>query len=74
MLRHFDLIGERRAADRSQIELYQPMRFSLQKSGDTGGRVELSHMALAIIKAQRMQLEALLLGDRRRGGGIDAAA
>ena len=73
-LGHFDLIGQSRTADGSQIESDDSMRMYAQKSCHTLSRVELAGMALPVVKAQSVQPEALLFGDGGGGGGVDAAA
>ena len=71
---HRDFIGERGTADCSQIEPDHPVRLGVQKICNALGGVKLARMPLTVIEAHSVRLEALLFGDRRGGGGIDAAA
>ena len=73
-LRHFDLIGQRGAADGPEIEANYLMRICRQERRNSFGRLKLALMALAVMIAQRVELEALLFCERRGSGGVDAAA
>jgi len=63
-----DIVGQRRAADRSEIEADHSLCFYPQELGNFACALELALMALAIIKAQRVQFIAVLVCDRGRGG------
>ena len=67
------MIGERGAADGSEVEANHLVRICLQECCDLFGRFDLALVALAVVIAQRVELEALLFCERCNGGRIDAA-
>src|SRR6266545_5452894 len=68
------MIGERGAADGSEIKVNHSVRIGLQESCDLFRRLELALVTLAVVITQRVELETLLFCDHRGGGGVDAAA
>src|SRR5215471_17876377 len=67
-----DVGGERGAADGAEIETQGEVRAGAEGRGHLPRRLELAHVALAIVERQRAALVALGEGDGESGRGIEA--
>src|SRR5262249_60449588 len=65
--------GEGGAADGAQIETQGQVRAGAEGRGHLPRRLELTHVALAVVERQRAALVALGEGDGEGGRGIEAA-
>jgi hypothetical protein len=71
-LRHLDIVSQRRATDRAQIDVDGLVRHRAQCAGNAIGSFQFRGMALAIAHAERMHGEPLLACEGEDDGGIHA--
>ncbi len=75
VFRHLDSgIGERGAAEGSQIDSDHPVLDGAERPGHPGRRFHLAAMTLAIAKGQGIAGKAFAACERQGGGGIQSAA
>src|SRR6266545_537533 len=72
VLRHGDVAGERRAAELAEIDIEDDVLSGAEALRDPARGIEFGGVALAVTKRQRVAIEAIALGDRERGGGVEA--
>ena len=73
-LRDLDVAGERRAAELAQVDVDDDVVLHAQRGRDAGRGLEFDLVALAVAEGHGVDVEALGLGDRECGGGVEAAA
>ena len=74
VLGHVDVVGQRRAAERAQVDVGHDVLGDAQGRGHPGRGLELDAVPLAVAEAQRVGLEAVGAGDGEHGGGVEASA
>ena len=72
--RHGDrAVGQRRAANATEVDAHGAMLGCPQGTGDALGGVQFRTVALTVIDAQRVALEAIVARNGERSGGIQTA-
>ena len=68
-----DVVGERRAAQRRQVQVDDAMLDRTAGARDPGGGIELDRVALAVAKRQGVGVKAARDGFGERHGGVHAS-
>src|SRR5439155_18216386 len=74
MFGDIDVAGERRAAERTQIDVDHDVIGDAGGTRDTAGGFYFDLVPLAVAERHRVRVVAVALCHRERGGGIDAPA
>src|SRR5205085_5263623 len=74
VFRNWYVVGERRSAERCEIDVEDVMPLHSRAVGDSLCRFDLDRVPLSVSEAKGMDGEAFALRDRENGGRIQAAA
>ena len=74
VLGHVDVGGQRRAAERPQVDVDDHVALDARGCRDPRGGLELELVALPVAEAQRVNGVPLALGDRQHRGRVEPAA
>lgn len=73
MLRNLDVARERGAAKGAEVDLRHFVACDIRRRGDALGSVEFDAVTLTVAKRQRVNVEALVLGDRQNRGRVQSS-
>jgi hypothetical protein len=73
-MRDFDLGGERRTTEGTQVDVRHDMGCDIHRVCDPSCRIQLDLVALAVTEAQGVRLEAIGSGERKNRRRVKAAA
>jgi len=73
LLRHTDVIGERRAAEDAQVDVDDVVPRDAPPRRDPPRRLDLVRVPLPVTERQRVHREPLAHGEREARGGVEAA-